>query len=412
MPARAPAARLPAMPSFLFRTLWCGAALALPLLAAAQVQCWAPQENQDAATRPVFVRQYAWAKAAEKIIAANAAFVAPPEPVRMRTTVSIGPYAPSGARLYVRAYPEITTIGNIRIWSAGCGVIPQAERVAASIGQIDIFFNDSVAPFLGGDAVPKFEGLVGGYPRYNGWVVVTKDGRLPWIPQTLADRLDAEIARRERALADWQRQMQQMKLPDAAAVQKTYTLLKQTDPAGADQYLRSTEELGQEMKRKTEHVWPLTARQLEQALADARRVRTSFGPAELAMPAVWTDHDGAGKRRLEARVRELNELDADERALVASRQQTGVAVRNLRRDRVGHLIAEAQAAYELEFLKPGPKEQAIAYKADPAFPDMSRPDKLQLITIVFSEDPRRERGPWMKAAKDGFDWRALAAMLD
>ena len=61
----------------------------------------------------------------------------------MRTTIAAGPYDPAGARLLVRAYPEKSTVG-IQIWTGKCEVIPQAERVAASIGQIDVFFNYDV----------------------------------------------------------------------------------------------------------------------------------------------------------------------------------------------------------------------------------------------------------------------------
>lgn len=178
--------------------------LLVALPAAAQIDCWAPQEDMDAARDRRFAAQLAWMKAAEQLIRRNAAFMAPPEPVRMRTTVSAGPLEPT-ARLYVRAYPEKSTVG-IPVWAGRCDVIPQAERIAASIGQIDVFFNEPVKAMFLQTGVPKFEGMVGGNPRYNGWVLITRGGRLPWIPQTLADRLDAEAEKRRRTLADWRQQ--------------------------------------------------------------------------------------------------------------------------------------------------------------------------------------------------------------
>ena len=386
------------------------ALLLAPLAAAAQVQCWAPQEDMDAARDKRFATQLAWMKKAEQIIRRNEAFLAPPEPVRMRTTVAVGPYHPSGARLFVRAYPEQT--GTIRIWSGGCGIIPQAERVAASIGQIDVFFNVDVKEMFLQTGVPIFEGMVGGYPRYSGWVVITKGGRLPWIPQTLADRLDAEIARRERALADWRQQLAGMKAPDMSQLEKAAAAMRQTDPAGADKMLASVAETARELKRQQQEVYPAMTAQFEKELADVKRYRASFSAEQLRMPAVWTDGDGAGKRQLEARIRELNMLSPEQEQLMRSRAQTAAAVRNAHRDKVAPLLREAQAAYDLAYLKPGAAEQAIAFKPDAGLPDMKQPDRLQLIALLFSEDPRGQRGPWMKAAKQSFDFTALAAMLD
>ncbi|HEX2011856.1 MAG TPA: hypothetical protein VJN44_13055 [Roseateles sp.] len=386
--------------------------LLLPLLAQAQVQCWASQEDMDAARDKRFAVQLAWMKKAEQIIRRNKAYLEVPEPVRMRTTTAAGPYHPSGARLFVRAYPEQTTVGNIRIWTGACDVIPQAERVAASIGQIDVFFNVDVKEMFLQTGMPSFEGMVGGYPRYNGWVVITKDGRTPWIPQTLADRLDAETGRRERALADWLQQLSAMKPPDMAQLEKSAEMMRKTDPAGADRMMASVAETARELGRQQREVYPATTAQFEKELADVRRYRASFSAEQLRQPAVWTDGDGAGKRQLEARVRELNTLSPEEEQLIKSRAQSAVAVRNARREKVAPLLRDAQASHDLAYLKPGTAAQAIAYKPDPQLPDMQQPDRLQLIALLFSEDPRRQRGPWMKAAKDGFDFAALAALLD
>jgi len=386
------------------------ALLLLPLLARAQIQCWAPQEDMDAARDKRFAVQLAWMKKAEEIIRRNKAFLEVPEPVRMRTSTAAGPYHPSGARLFVRAYPEKT--GSIQIWSGGCGIIPQAERVAASIGQIDVFFNIDVKEMFLQTGVPRFEGMVGGYPRYSGWVVITKGGRLPWIPQTLADRLDAETARRERALADWRQQLASMKAPDMSQMEKAAAAMRPSDPAGADRMLASVAETARELARQQQEVYPALTAQFEKELADVKRYRASFSAEQLRMPAVWTDVDGAGKRQLEARIRELNTLSPEQEQLIRSRAQTAVAVRNTHRDKVAPLLREAQAAYDIAYLKPGPAAQAIAYKPDPQFPDMKQPDRLQLLALLFSEDPRGQRGPWMEAAKAGFDFAALAALLD
>jgi hypothetical protein len=388
------------------------AALLLSATAAAQVECWAPQEAMDKVLDKRFAVQLGWIQRAFQIVRKNQAFMSPPEPVRMRSTLAAGPYYPSGARLLVRAYPEKSTVG-IQIWTGTCDVIPQAERVAASIGQIDVFFNISAEELMrltGGQ--PKFEGMVGGHPRYNGFTYISRDGRLPWIPQTLGDRIDAVIAKRERALADWRKQLANATPPDAARMAQAIETIRKTDPAGAEKLRASLEETEHELRYKQQEVYPRTTAQYEKELADARRYRTEFNADALAQPAVWTDTDGAGQRRLEQRIQELNALSPEQQEQIRSGAQTSTAVRNAHRDKIAPLLSDAQAEFELAYLKPGRAEQAIAYKADPNFPDMRQPDRLQLIMLLFSEDPRKQRGPWMRAAKAEFDFAALAAMLD
>jgi hypothetical protein len=181
------------------------AALLLPSAAHAQVDCWAPREAQDSVSTQTFSRIRQTLLTLEDIIRKNAAYQAPPEPVRMRTTIAAGPSKTGGARIFVRAYPPVQTTANIQIWTKDrCDVIPQAERVAASVGQIYVFVNYSVQEqFLQGTELPKYEGEHAGYPIYNGWIVMTEGRRLPWIPQTLRDRLDREEQKRQRALDDW-----------------------------------------------------------------------------------------------------------------------------------------------------------------------------------------------------------------
>src|SRR5262249_58258346 len=130
--------------------------------------------------------------AAEAILKQDAAFMAAPEPVRMRTSLAAGPYNESGASLHVKAVPERKMDGT-RIWGDQCTVIPQIDRIGGGIGQVSVFLNpDARGLFIGhGGAPPQLTGHVGGYPEYNGWVLITKDGRLPWLPQTPADGTDA-----------------------------------------------------------------------------------------------------------------------------------------------------------------------------------------------------------------------------
>jgi hypothetical protein len=418
--------------------------------ARAQVDCWAPIEQQDSVTTPKFSPIRQTLMTIEGIIRRNAAYQAPPEPVRMRTTIAAGPSETGGARIFVRAYPPVQTTANIQIWTKDrCDVIPQAERVAASVGQVYAFVNYSVQEqFLQGDEVPEYQGEVAGYPVYNGWVVMTRDHRLPWIPQTLGDRLDREEKRRQRELDDWNAMKAGRKLPDEAASMKTYELLKKTDPAGAEKFLATLREVA-EQARKAKAEEPATDAHLERHVKAVRDYRASFSDAELKAPAVWMDRSGEGRKRLDARIAELQKLTPDEQqqvdtlgreardlerqarveantnknaaAAAALRERSNALALRVRDIRKTHVekaffpIQDASAEYELTNLKPGRKEDAMAFKPDPAFPDFTDPFRPQVIIVNFwsKSDPKDDspRTVWLRKAKETFDFAAVAALL-
>jgi hypothetical protein len=117
----------------------------------------------------------------------------PLEPVRLALVDVSGTVGGGGARIHVKVVPERKLDGT-RLWTADCGVIPQVDRIGGAISQISVFFNvDPRGHLIGATArPPKLTGRVAGYPEYEHWVLITKDGRLPWIPVTLADKLDIE----------------------------------------------------------------------------------------------------------------------------------------------------------------------------------------------------------------------------
>jgi alpha-tubulin suppressor-like RCC1 family protein len=168
--------------------------------------CWTTPVQEDGAASPRFAGLRQAMLTAEDLLKQNAAFLAAPQPVRFRTSMSSGPLDDAGARMHIKAVPE-RKIDGTRLWSTGCEVIPQIDRIGGALAQISVFFNqDARASFISpvGNA-PKPTGTVAGYPEYDGWVLITKDKRLPWIPQTLADRLDEEGEKRQKALADAKR---------------------------------------------------------------------------------------------------------------------------------------------------------------------------------------------------------------
>lgn len=303
---------------------------------------------------------------------------------------------------------------------------------------------------MGPDETPKRTGTIGGYPEFNGWVVISKNGRFPWIPQTLGDRLDRVGAAREKALTDWRNAKASRKAPDRDMIDRTAALLRRTDPAGADQYVEN-------MRRVTADIHAAQTKDaardvhLITLLNEYRAYRASFTVQQLAMPAIWADIDGSSRKAMEAQIDELQELGVDDQARVGEIREHGrdleraaaaradeAEARRLRRQ-AGDLLLEAgrirrehmeraalkeealRGAYELTNLKPGPAEQAMAYKMDPIFPNRSQPGKIQVIAVsvstqneedVLERPEQTARKAWLGRVKSSLNYTALAALLD
>ncbi len=382
--------------------------------------CWAPRVDEDAAANPKFAALRQAMLAAEELLKKNTTFMAALVPVRYRSSLSAGPAEDGGARIHIKVVPERKIDGS-RLWTGECGVIPQLDRIGGAISQISVFFNsDARGPMISPTGLgPKQTGTVAGYPEYNNWVLITKDGRLPWIPQTLADKLDVEGGRRKEKLAEWNKTRAGMKTMDPAAFQKTYELIKKTDPAGADKMLADFKSQSEEVARLQKDVYPLTTAALEKQVKDYEAYRASFTAAQLAEPAVWGDTSGEGKRKLDAEIAALQRLSPEEQREMdtLNREKRAADARNVRQrhmERASPLMSDATAQYDLTNIKPGPADRAIGVKPDPSFPDPKQPNRIQAIAIIFSEDPdpkQVERRAWQQKVKDTFDFAALAALI-
>jgi hypothetical protein len=382
--------------------------------------CWAPTVNQDAAANPKFTALRQAMLAAEELLKKNTTFMSALVPVRYRSSLSAGPGEDGGASIHIKVVPERQVDGS-RLWSGECGVIPQLDRIGGAIFQVSVFFNvDARGPMISPTGLgPTQTGTVAGYPEYNNWVFITKDGRLPWIPQTLADKLDAEGAKRKEKLADWNRTRAAMKPMDSAAMQKAYESVKKADAAGAEKMLADFKVQSEEVARLQKDVYPLTTAALEKQVKDYEAYRTSFTAAQLAEPAVWGDTSGEGKRKLDAAIAALQQLSPDEQREMdtlnrAKRVPEARAVRQRHMERASPLMSDATAQYDLMNIKPGPADRAMGVKPDPSFPDPKQPNRIQAIAIIFSQDPdpkQVERRAWQQKVKDTFDFAALAALI-
>jgi hypothetical protein len=315
--------------------------------------CWMPHPDLDV-SRAKYPGVTQALIAGEAIVKRNAALLAPPVPVRYRITMGGASSTDRGGQLMMIAAPERKPDG-FRVWGTGaCDIIPQVDRIVGYNFQIMIAFNTDPRQSLIGTSgePPKLTGHVAGYPEYNGWVIVTKDGRLPWIPETLADKLDAEGTRRKKALEEWS---------------QGRVISSDIDKA--------------------------TAAELAKQVRDYEQYRASFTAEQLHQPGVWGDSTNAGKRALDAQIATLQRLPPDERGL---------------------RITDAMAQYRLTSLKPGAAADAMTVKPDPSFPDPKDPNRIQLIAISFAIDPDArvpERRAWQQRTKDTFDYAALAALL-
>ena len=404
----------------------CGAASATPLATIVNPaprggvsNCWTTRVQEDAAANPRFATLRQAMLSTEDLLRKNASFLAAPQPVRLRTSLSAGPSDDGGARMHVKAVPERKTDGT-RLWTTGCEVIPQVDRIGGAIAQISIVFNqDARGQFIGAAGqAPKLTGRVAGYPEYDGWVLITKNGRLPWIPQTLADRLDEEGQKREKALAEARRRKPGV-VPDSAA--------------GGIQWL-------------------------EKQVRDYQQYRASFSAEQLNSPGVLGDVSGEGRKQMEAEIARLRNLspadqqqvdalglesrnlerqaqaetrnkNTEEAARLRKRSnELGLQARDIRQahaTRIGPLILDAMSTYDLKNLQPGAPvsrqsgaaattdERTMRMKSDPAFPDRTAPTRIQIIAILFSFGPKPAGAQleWQTKTKESFDFAALAALL-
>lgn len=161
---------------------------------------------------------------------------------------------------------------------------------------------------------------------------------------------------------------------------------------------------------------------------------------------MWGDPTGEGRKRLDAEIAALRNLSpADQQQVdtlgLESRnleRQAQAEIRNKNPEEAGRLrvrstelalkvreirqahtartvplMIDATATYDLKNLQPGPAERALRAKPDPAFPDPSAPNRIQVIAVSFSFGPKPAGAllDWQARTIAGFDFAALAALL-
>lgn len=388
----------------------------------AGVDCWIPRVDQgrrDARLEPIRNALQTF----EHAIKANEAFTGlMPEPVRMQVWTNLGD---GPMWLEVAAYPR--QFGATPYWTAtGCDIVRTSRNTASyehPLGLIHVgvnrsglweasYFNQSkLKPVRVVSGFPVFEYRWSALATRLELLVITKDGRLPIVPVTLADRLDREAAFL------------------AKRVDEVRTQLAARPPPSVDAVLRPQDA---ELRRQIEALGAY---------------RASFSADDLR--AAWVQHDPQGRdaQELEARVRALsalspedqaqvNELGAQARALQRQaltrgtppeeaarlrddanmRLQQARAITMAQQGRVAARVTAERNDFAMRLMRPGAAAEASDFKDDPTFWDPSDPGRIQLITVDFSSGDSRattvaQAAAWMDRVEASFDYAALKAVI-
>lgn len=272
--------------------LWClVCALAAAAVPAGAI-CWIDREEATTADGfPATSRRVAGTRAAaltiNRVLKANPALSGLPD-VRLRSSWRITGHPdrsndPYWLRFELRAHSRDS-------WSGECELLPhadEAEPVAAiliNLNSVDSTLTQQATSVrddeLRAFVEPERLGQIGEQTLYGGqWIVVTSDGRVPWVPVTMAEYLDFEERRLVQAEAEKRAENEEAwstaELLDADGIRDTYDGVWRIDPDEAEKFRTMMAE---------------TRRQVESAalvnentatLAELRALRSSLSPDEL-----------------------------------------------------------------------------------------------------------------------------------
>lgn len=264
----------------------------------AQSACWIDRERDVTASQlPVTSPRVAGMREAaheiNRALGANATLTSLPE-VRVRSTWQIIGHPddtgdPYGVHLVLWAHGR-------DVWDDGpCDLIPQADRVdpMAAIVVVTNSINSTLAQVSTGVsdeqlrafAEPEVVGRIGGYPVYRGqWIVLTFDGRIPWIPVTMSEYLDFEerrlVALEAESASNIAEVQANTSVFDEDAVRETFEAMRAVDPAQAEEFRTMMEEVRKQTAAAAAEAPTITNAYTPQ-LADLRAFRASLTPSQL-----------------------------------------------------------------------------------------------------------------------------------
>ena len=268
----------------------------------ASAACWLDRERPTTAdsqpvTSPRVAAMRSATQAINKVLKANAALQALPD-VRIRSTWQITGHPqrtpdPYGTHLVLWAHGK-------EAWAAGaCAVIPQADRLeplaaivvqANSVNstltqQSSSVRDEQLTAFI----EPERIGQIGKYPVYRGqWIVLTFDGRLPWVPLTMAEYLAFEERRMTKQFEEVEQNIASSRAAagkfDEKALRETYEAMKAANPAEAEKFLAMMAEVRKNVAKAAAEAPPMN-NGFAQPLAELRALRASLSPVQLQQQA-------------------------------------------------------------------------------------------------------------------------------
>ena len=268
----------------------------------ASAACWIDRERPTTAdsqpvTSPRVAGMRALAQSINRVLKANATLQALPD-VRIRSTWQITGHPqrtpdPYGVHLVLWAHGKET-------WAAGaCAVIPQADRVdpnaaivvqtnsvTSTLTQLPSSVRDEqLTAFIESERI----GQIGTHPVYRGqWIVLTFDGRLPWVPLTMGEYLAFEERRMVKQYEEAEQNIASSRARagqfDEKALRETYDAMKAVNPAEAEKFLAMMAEVKKNVARAAAEAPPVT-NGFARPLAEVRALRSSLSPTQLQQQA-------------------------------------------------------------------------------------------------------------------------------
>ncbi len=244
-------------------------------------------------------------------------------------------------------------------------------------------------------------------------LMIAKDGRLPIVPVTLADRLDQESADLAKRLGEVRQSLASNPPATVETIQRgeLTELLRQVEAlrtyraSFTPEQLRSAWIRNDDSRQSPE--WPQTETQIKaletpslQNQAELNSIGARVRALQLQARTRGTTPDDAAKLRAEA-----NTLLNRAAAINLAQKQKGQAqVTALRND------------VALKMIRPGDASQANQFKDDLTFYDASNPHRIQFISVDFSSGESRattaeQAKAWMDSVEASFDHQALKALI-
>lgn len=400
-----------------------GAALRPAPVLAKGIDCWMPRWEVGLKNPKVAPLLPALAKV-EQIVRANQAFMSQmPERLRMEIS-SNGEDGTLG--FAASAYPR--QWGPAPYWTAtGCDIVATSgSRVYEHpLGAIAVNFNRRGVWDAGyfNQSRLKPVRIVAGFPvfeyrhsavgaRYE-LLMITKDGRLPIVPVTLADRLDQEAA----FLAT---RLDEVRTALAAKPQAPVEALQRREQA----------ELQRQVEALRAHRASFTADQLRSAWvrndagpqsAEWRQMDAAVKAIQALPPEAQAQVDALGARARALQTQARTRGTAPDEAARLRQQASDLltqanAITLAQRQRVDAQVTALRNDLRLKLIGPGDASEANEFKDDPTFYDSSDPSRIQLITVDFVSLDSRETSAeqakaWMDQVEATFDYQALKALI-